>query len=131
MDNPVLLDTDVVTHLLRKREDCVNTLLKLKRHGALLYVCPIVVAEIYAGAFTAEYRQIERFLSFCHSLAIDDEVGKIAGLYANQYRKSHHKISLEDYLIAACANRYRLQLWTNNKKHYPMQDIQLFEESNV
>lgn len=131
MVNAVLLDTDVVIHLLRKQESSVKTLLVLKQKGVSIYVCPIVVAEIYAGAFAKEFTQIETFLSFCGSLAIDDEVGKIAGLYANQYRKSHHKISLEDYLIAACANKYRLSLWTNNKKHYPMQDIQLFEESNV
>jgi predicted nucleic acid-binding protein len=131
MVKQVLLHTDVVIHLLRKQEGSVKTLFALRQLGALLYVCPIVVAEIYAGAFVTEYSQIEAFFSFCRSSMIDDEVGKIAGLYANQYRKSHHKISLEDYLIAACANRYQLQLWTNNKKHYPMQDIQLFEESNV
>lgn len=131
MIKSVLLDTDVVIHLLRKQENSVKTLLALKQRDASFYVCPIVVAEIYVGAFAKEYTQIETFLSFCISLSIDDEVGKIAGLYANQYRKSHHKISLEDYLIAACANKYRLCLWTNNRKHYPMTDIQLFEESNV
>lgn len=112
MVNAVLLDTDVVIHLLRKQPNEIKTLLVLRQVGALVYVCPIVVAEFYAGAFAKEYLQIETFLSFCVSLAIDDEVGKIAGLYANQYRKSHHKNSLEDYLIAACAHKYRVSLWT-------------------
>ena len=42
-----------------------------------------------------------------------------------QYRKAYNKISLEDYLIASCATINSLYLWTNNKKHYPMNEIHL------
>lgn len=131
MIKAILLDTDIVINLLRKKESTVHTLLNLKQQKCKLYVCPIVIAEIYAGAFTKEYEQISHFFSYCECLNIDKEIGKIAGLYANQYRKAYNKISLEDYLIAACAKKYQLVLWTNNKKHYPMQDIQLFEESYI
>lgn len=123
MSKNILLDTDIVINLLRKQEIAVNHLLTLKGQGYQFYICPIVTAEIYAGAFFKEHSQIEQFFSYCHTLTIDNEVGKIAGLYANQYRKAYNKISLEDYLIAACAKKYQLYLWTNNVKHYPMQDI--------
>jgi len=131
MTKNILLDTDVVIHLLRKQEATVKTLLALQQQNCGLYICPIIVAEIYAGALAKEYSDIEQFFSYCHMLTIDDEIGKIAGLYANQYRKAYNKISLEDYLIAACAKKYQLCLWTNNTKHYPMQDIQLVKESDV
>lgn len=131
MVKAVLLDTDVVIHLLRKREDCLQRLLELKRQGCMIYVCPVVVAEIYAGAFVKEHPQIERFFSLCSMVGIDEQIGKLAGSYAWQFRKSHHTISLEDYLIAACAKHFQLSLWTCNKKHYPMADIQLLEDSHV
>ena len=129
MIKSILLDTDIVINILRKKEITIQTLLNLKQQQYQLYVCPIIIAEIYAGAFTKEYQQIEQFFSYCNCVEINQEIGKIAGLYANQYRGAFNKISLEDYLIAACAKKYQLLLWTNNKKHYPMQDIQLFVES--
>lgn len=126
MSKSILFDTDVVIELLRKQDTTVQMLLSLQQQNCEFYLCPVVVAEIYAGAFSKEFSIIEQFFSFCHTLTIDDEIGKIAGLYANQYRKAYSKISLEDYLIAACAKKYQLCLWTNNVKYYPMQDIQLF-----
>ncbi|NOQ34678.1 MAG: PIN domain-containing protein [Methylococcaceae bacterium] len=127
MVKAILLDTDIVINVLRKKAETIDTLLNLKQQKYRIYVCPVVIAEIYAGAFAKEYEQIATFFSYCQCLTIDESIGKIAGLYANQYRKAYNKISLEDYLIAACAKKYQLSLWTNNKKHYPMQDIQLFE----
>lgn len=38
---------------------------------------------------------------------------------------------MEDFLIAACAKKFQLYLWTYNAKHYPMQDIQLIKEHDV
>jgi predicted nucleic acid-binding protein len=131
MNKSVILDTDIVIELLRKQNETVQILLELQDKGCEFYLCPVVVAEVYAGAFSREYLVIERFFSHCRQLTINDETGKIAGLYASQYRKAFHKISLEDYLIAACARQYQLCLWTRNKKHYPMQDIQLVEEFHV
>jgi predicted nucleic acid-binding protein len=128
MNKNILFDTDIVIHLLRKQETTLKTLLTLQQQNCEFYICPVVIAEIYAGAFTKEYLQIEQFFSLCHTLTIDSEIGKIAGLYANQYRKAYNKISLEDYLIAACAKKYQLCVWTNNTKHYPMSDIELFNE---
>jgi predicted nucleic acid-binding protein len=59
------------------------------------------------------------------------EICKFTGIqvgnYANVYKKAYNKISLEDYLIAANAKVNSMKLWTNNKKHYPMEDIELVE----
>ena len=35
-----------------------------------------------------------------------------------------HK-ALEDYMMAATARTHRCLLWTHNRKHYPMDDIEL------
>jgi len=48
-----------------------------------------------------------------------------AGDYLRQFHRSH-SLELGDALIAATASIHLLRLWTRNRKHYPMKDIQLF-----
>ena len=119
--NKVLLDTDVVINLLKKREETLRQLEMLNE--AEFYLSPIVIAEIFAGARANEVAQIEQFVSLCTSTVVDDRIGRIAGEYAHAFRKAYSGISLEDYMIAATAKAYGLTLWTHNQKHYPMDDI--------
>jgi len=119
--NKVLLDSDVVINILKKKEETLTKLKRLEAHE--FYISPIVIAEIYAGARPKEIAQIEALFSYFKSLDINDEVGVLTGKYANEYRKAFQGISLEDYMIAGTAKFYGLQLWTYNKKHYPMRDL--------
>jgi len=117
----ILLDSDVVINLLKKKEE---TLKKLQDLGECEFcISPIVIAEVYAGARPKENEQIEALFSYFISLDINAEVGVITGKYASTFRKAFQGISLEDYMIAATANYYGLKLWTYNKKHYPMEDL--------
>jgi predicted nucleic acid-binding protein len=52
-------------------------------------------------------------------------VGRQAGLYLQRYRRSHG-VEVADALIAANAVASRAQLWTRNRKHYPMKDVAFF-----
>jgi predicted nucleic acid-binding protein len=122
----LLLDTDIVINLLRKREATVDCFVELQNSGTIFLLSPIVIAEIYAGAFKREHRQIEAFFSMCQPLVLNGEVGRVAGRYSNLYRKAFQGISLEDYLLAATAYQERCPLWTGNRKHYPMTDIEIF-----
>ena len=56
----------------------------------------------------------------------DAAVGRQAGGYLKQYRKSHG-VKLGDALIAASAHRNNASLWTLNRKHYPMIGLSFFE----
>jgi predicted nucleic acid-binding protein len=119
--NKILLDTDVVINLLKKKEE---TLDKLNGLGQCqFYISPIIIAEIYAGAKNKEIEQIQMLFSYFKTLEINEQIGIISGQYANQFRKAFQGISLEDYLIAGTAKYYGLILWTYNRKHYPMKDI--------
>jgi predicted nucleic acid-binding protein len=122
----LLLDTDIVINLLRKREATVDCFVELQNSGTIFLLSPIVIAEIYAGAFKREHRQIEAFFSMCQPLVLNGEVGRVAGRDSNLYRKAFQGISLEDYLLAATAYQERCPLWTGNRKHYPMTDIEIF-----
>ncbi len=119
----ILLDTDIVINLLKKDQLHLEKFLSLDNDGAVFYCNPIVVAEIYAGAFQREIISINQFFDHLININICKFTGIQAGQYANQYRKAYNKISLEDYLIAASAKINSLALWTNNRKHYPMEDI--------
>ncbi|MFI0399409.1 MAG: type II toxin-antitoxin system VapC family toxin [Thiolinea sp.] len=118
--NKVLLDTDIVIWLLRKQESYITAFIEAQSKGTICLLSPIVSAEVYAGAFKHEYPIIEQLLGFLTPLVLDIGTAQLAGEYAKQYRKSHNKISLENFLIAATANKENAYLWTNNKKHYPM-----------
>ncbi|MFZ1570964.1 MAG: type II toxin-antitoxin system VapC family toxin [Thiolinea sp.] len=118
--NKVLLDTDIVIWLLRKQESYITAFIEIQSKGMICLLSPIVSAEVYAGAFKHEYPIIEQLLGFLTPLVLDIGTAQLAGEYAKQYRKSHNKISLENFLIAATANKENAYLWTNNKKHYPM-----------
>lgn len=126
MPDRLVLDTDIVIHLLKKQPQTVARFIELLEEKTVFLLSPIVVAEIYAGAFQREHKEIEALFSLCKRIGIDAATGQQAGHYAHRYRKSHQGISLEDYLLAASARQSRCPLWTNNRKHYPMDDIVLF-----
>jgi predicted nucleic acid-binding protein len=95
----LLLDTDIVIHLLKKQLNTVRRFLELKELTVEFLLSPIVVAEVYAGAFEREFAQIEIFFGFCRQLTLDQDTARLAGRYANKYQKAFKGISLEDYLV--------------------------------
>ena len=122
----LVLDTDVVIHLLKKQAATVARFLELIKTNTVLFISPIVVVEVYAGAFKREHKDIEAFFDLCQRIHADGNTGRAAGVYAQQYRKAYQGISLEDFLLAATARANRCPLWTGSRKHYPMDDIELF-----
>ena len=55
---PLVLDTDVVINLLKKRADTVQRFLELVGQRTAMLISPVVVAEVYAGAFPREHASI-------------------------------------------------------------------------
>ena len=108
------------------QESIVQRFLGLVGQRTSVLISPVVVAEMYAGAFPSEHADIEAFFGLCRRMDIDHATARAAGLYAKTFGKSHDGISLEDFLLAAAARLNSCPLWTGNRKHYPMEDIQLF-----
>ena len=106
ISNPVVLDTDIVIDLPKKKQPVIDRYLRLLEGGATPLLSPIVVAEVYARAIATQ-----------------------AGRYAKQFRKSFNGISLEDFLLAATARVHRCPLWTRNREHFPMPDIEFIGEA--
>ena len=122
----LVVDTDIVIDLLKKQPAVVAHFLALLESKTSFLISPVVIAEVYAGAYPKEHKDIEAFFDLCERIDMDSVTGRGAGLYANQYRKVFQGISMEDFLLAATAKAHRCPLWTGNRKHYPMDDIEIF-----
>lgn len=121
-----MLDTNIVIDLLKKVPAVVDRFLALLEAQTQFLICPLVVAEVYAGAFKREHKDVEALFDLCRRIDMDIDTGRMAGIYASQFAKAFSGISLEDYVLAATARTHRCPLWTHNRKHYPMEDIELF-----
>ncbi|HEX9633589.1 MAG TPA: hypothetical protein VGA02_14105 [Gemmatimonadales bacterium] len=49
-----------------------------------------------------------------------------AGAYLARYARSHG-VEIANALVAAAAATSGLELWTLNRKHYPMPDVRFYE----
>ena len=119
----VLIDSDILIEVSRARDS--EILAKwdaLSRGPAVLFCCPVTVAELWHGARQQEDRILQALFAAIQSIPIDAEIGQRAGVFLRQYAKSYG-VELGDALIAATASVHDLQLWTRNRRHYPMKDL--------
>jgi predicted nucleic acid-binding protein len=121
----ILLDSDVIISWLRGYDPYAEIIPSLVAEGEVLAWTPVSVAEIYAGARRREEPQLENLFLVLEPLTLSAEIGQKAGHYLNAYSKSHG-VELGDALVAATSYYFGIPLWTLNRKHYPMKDIQFF-----
>ena len=122
----VILDSDVIVEVLRGRADVIEGAYALETSATPSYCTPISVAEVYAGVRPGEEEVTRAFFEARGEVVLDAATGRRAGLYLARYAQSHG-VEIADALIAAAATTSELRLWTLNRKHYPMDDIQFFE----
>lgn len=98
-------------------QDCI--------HAKITLTCPVISGiELYCGMRPGEERLLERFLTAFDKIEVTDKIARSAGIYLNNYRKSHG-INMADAIIAASAKHTNARLYTLNTKHYPMSDIEI------
>lgn len=100
--------------------------LSLVRRGVPLYFTAISCAEIYAGIRRGEEQLTEAFFESRGEVVLDGRTGRRAGEYLATFSRSHG-LELGDALIGAAATTTGLKLWTHNRRHFPMRDIQFWE----
>lgn len=121
----ILLDSDIIIAWLRGYDPFASTIPALLAQGHVLVWTPVSVAEIFAGVRKGEEAQVENLFLVLATLPLSPEIGRKAGGYLKAYSKSHG-VELGDALIAATAYIRSFPLWTLNRKHYPMKEIQFF-----
>jgi len=119
-----LIDTDVLIDHLRGVAAARNLLLYLLESGGPPAVSAITVAEIEVGIREPERETVEALLDRLPALDLDPEIARTGGRFRREYGASHGVLLL-DALIAATAVRHGRTLYTLNRKHYPMQEVQV------
>jgi predicted nucleic acid-binding protein len=122
----VLLDSDVIIEILRGRRAVIDAALALDERGVPTYCTAISWAEIYAGIRPGEETLTSAFFQARGEVVLDGVAGRQAGSYLARYSRSHG-VEIADALIAAAAATAGLRLWTLNRRHYPMPDLELYE----
>jgi predicted nucleic acid-binding protein len=119
----VLIDSDILIEVSRARDAAVlGRWDQLSRSETPLLCSPVTVAELWHGARPQEHSTLNALFGVINCISIDARIGIRAGEYLRAFAKSHH-LELGDALIAATVSIHRLELWTRNRRHYPMKDI--------
>lgn len=115
-----LLDTTVAIDHLRGDPRGRQLLEHLIELDEVLLASEVTRFELLAGMLPVETDPTEMFMSALVWVPIDEQIARVAGSFASQYRKAHGGIDVADYLIAATASVLGAQLLTTNVRHFPM-----------
>ena len=125
----VLVDSDILIEVSRGRnQEIVARWMDVSNSETAVLYSPLSVAELWAGARPKEHDALRNLFLALTCAPIDEETGRVAGRYLHQYRRSH-AVEAADALIAASAVLNGAELWTGNRKHYPMREIVFFGEA--
>jgi predicted nucleic acid-binding protein len=122
----VLIDSDILIEVSRARDNAILARwAELSRGDAVILCSPVTVAELWHGARPAEHRILNALFAAINCIPIDIEIGRQAGDNLRQYAKSH-AVELGDALIAATVHIHKLELWTRDRRHYPMKQLAFY-----
>jgi hypothetical protein len=119
-----LIDTDVLIDHLRGLEKAYRFMKEIESRESAVFYSVISKAEIYSGIMPEEEESVASLFEAMGEVPVDGRVAEDAGRYRKAFLASH-KLLLPDALIAASTKRVGAILITLNKKHYPMEDIEI------
>jgi predicted nucleic acid-binding protein len=122
--NAYLIDTDVLIDHLRGVEKAYRFMQEIEPRQSTVFYSVISKAEIYSGIMPEEEESVASLFEAMEEVPIDGRVAEDAGRYRKAFLASH-ELLLPDALIAASTKRVGAILVTLNKKHYPMEDIEI------
>lgn len=118
-----LLDTSVLIDALNGRSGRNELLEEWTHRGILLACCSINVAEVYMGMRAGEEEKTGQLLQSLEFYPVTWEIAKHAGDLYRYWRERGQTLALSDVTIAAVALAYKLVLVTDNRKHFPMNEL--------
>jgi len=122
----LLLDTSILIDVLRLKKQRNQWLADLVRGGHTLATTTLNIAEIYAGMRPAEEGRTEALLSGLEVYELSGASARLAGGFKNIWARKGHTLSLADAIVAAIATERGCALLTDNRKDFPMPEVQLY-----
>jgi predicted nucleic acid-binding protein len=120
-----LPDTGILIDVLNGRANRKSLLLDIAARGHSLACCAVTVAELYSGLHQNELDQALRLLSALIWVDTTPAVAKRAGEIRYAWARKGKTLGLADTMIAATALQYNLTLITENRKDFPMPELQI------
>lgn len=120
-----LLDSNVIIDTLNGRHERPRLLAELSQRDILLACCSINVTEVYMGMRAGEEVKTKKLLGSLEFYPVTWEAAQLAGDLFRQWRQKGQTLTLSDVTIAAVALTQKLVLVTDNKKHFPMVELQI------
>jgi predicted nucleic acid-binding protein len=123
----LLLETSVLIDVLRLRRGRRELLAELARGGHSLATSALNVAEVYAGMRPEEQARTEDFIDALDCYELTSAAGRLAGNLKNKYARRGRTLTLADTIIAAIAIERRCTLMTDNRKDFPMPELDCYD----
>jgi tRNA(fMet)-specific endonuclease VapC len=121
-----VLDTSVLIDALRSSKHRRELLAELVLAGHALATTTLNVAEVYAGMRPGEEAKTEAFLEGLECFELSGTAARLAGKLKNTWAQKGHTLTLADAIVAAIAIERKCDLLTDNRKHFPMDELQLY-----
>jgi predicted nucleic acid-binding protein len=122
----LLLDTSILIDVLRLRNRRNDWLAELVRGGHTLSTTTLNIAEIYAAMRPSEEDRTEALLSGLEVYELSGAGARLAGRLKNTWKRKGHSLTLADTIVAAIAIERDCALLTDNRKDFPMPEVQLY-----
>jgi predicted nucleic acid-binding protein len=123
----LLLDTSVLIDVLRLRHRRRELLAEFVQAGHALSTTALNVAEVYAGMRPDEAQRTEALLGALDCYDLTGNSGRRAGALKQQWAKKGRTLTLADTIVAAVALEHGCTLMTDNRKDFPMEELDKFD----
>jgi predicted nucleic acid-binding protein len=119
----ILLDSSVIIDAINERRGRRALVRELALRGHALMCCAVNVTEVYTNVFPDEEEATAEFLEALECIEIGRDLAESAGRLRFEWGRRGQTLSVPDVIIAAVALEFGLTLATDNRKHFPMQDL--------
>ena len=120
-----LPDTSTLIDALNGKRNRKKLLRELVAQGHSLACCAVTIAELYAGLRPEEVVRAEELVSVLLWTETSFTVARRAGELRYEWARTGRTLAMADTLIAATAMHYKLTLVTDNRKDFPMPDLNI------
>ncbi|HJH25254.1 MAG TPA: PIN domain nuclease [Methanophagales archaeon] len=122
VEDGLIVDTDILIDLLRKKEYAVSLIKKLE-HGVELATSAINAFELYRGAYKSRNQEknlasVKGLLNSLRILNTDEDSMEIAGKITASLERDGNMMDIRDLLIASIALVNGFGVLTNNVGHF-------------